>query len=212
MRLNLSRRATAALVNLAPCSVAGYPAVFSRSRIARRCLFLHVPFAAPGASLAVLPLLFLAPSALAQRVSARDQQPSKSLNQRMAAAEKRYRDALVQSANSDPDGHHRGRCRAGGHGRRGRRLPEADGLPGATTMLAAYKRLLKLNADAESLRCPTTMPRTTRWTTARPCRRRRPARRARSRARRRPARRPAPCASTGWCSTTRRCRPASAAG
>ena len=46
----------------------------------------------------------VAPSALAQRVSARDKAAAEVLNERMAAAEKRYRDALVLSANSDPKG------------------------------------------------------------------------------------------------------------
>ena len=54
--------------------------------------------------LAVVSLLMVAPSAFAQRVSARDKAAAEVLNERMAAAEKRYRDALVLSANSDPKG------------------------------------------------------------------------------------------------------------
>ncbi|MET0288271.1 MAG: hypothetical protein ABW178_01440, partial [Pseudoxanthomonas sp.] len=53
--------------------------------------------------LALLPLLSLAPLAQA-RVSAKDQAAIETLNQRMATAEKRYADALVLSANSDPKG------------------------------------------------------------------------------------------------------------
>ena len=61
-------------------------------------------FARCWPALAIVSLLLVAPSALAQRVSARDKAAAEVLNERMAAAEKRYRDALVLSANSDPKG------------------------------------------------------------------------------------------------------------
>jgi peptidoglycan lytic transglycosylase D len=99
--------------------------------------------------LAMLPLLCFAPSALAQRVSARDKEALEVLDQRMAAAEKRYRDALVLSANSDPKGTSEGDAA----------LEDMEDVMDAClkqkgcqvhTMLTAYKRLLKQNVDAES--------------------------------------------------------------
>ena len=99
--------------------------------------------------LVVLPLLSIAPSALAQRVSARDKEALEVLDQRMAAAEKRYRDALVLSANSDPKGTTEGDAA----------LEDMEDVMDAClkqkgcqvhTMLTAYKRLLKQNVDAES--------------------------------------------------------------
>ena len=53
---------------------------------------------------AALSLLLVSPVSLAQRVSARDRAAAEALEQRMAAAEKRYRDGLVLVANSDPRG------------------------------------------------------------------------------------------------------------
>ncbi len=44
---------------------------------------------------AALSLLLVSPVSLAQRVSARDRAAAEALEQRMAAAEKRYRDGLV---------------------------------------------------------------------------------------------------------------------
>jgi membrane-bound lytic murein transglycosylase D len=99
--------------------------------------------------LAALPLLFITPSVLAQRVSARDQQAVETLNQRMDAAEKRYRAALVLSANSDPKGSTEGDAA----------LEDMEDVLDACTkqrgcqmhtLLTAYKRLLKQNVDAES--------------------------------------------------------------
>jgi len=99
--------------------------------------------------LVVLPLVSLAPSAFAQRVSARDKEAVEVLDQRMAAAEKRYRDALVLSANSDPKGTAEGDAA----------LEDMEDVMDAClkqrgcqvhTMLTAYKRLLKQNVDAES--------------------------------------------------------------
>ncbi|RZA29239.1 MAG: LysM peptidoglycan-binding domain-containing protein [Lysobacteraceae bacterium] len=99
--------------------------------------------------LAVLPLIFLAPSAQAQRVSARDREAVEVLDQRMVAAEKRYRDALVLSANSDP----RGTTESDAALEDMEDVMDAclkqRGCP-VHTMLTAYKRLLKQNVDAES--------------------------------------------------------------
>ena len=99
--------------------------------------------------LAVVSLLMVAPSALAQRVSARDKAAAEVLNERMAAAEKRYRDALVLSANSDPKGTAEGDAA----------LEDMEDVLDACikqrgcqvhTLLTAYKRLLKQNVDAEA--------------------------------------------------------------
>ena len=100
-------------------------------------------------ALAVLVLLLVAPSALAQRVSARDKAAIEALNARMAAAEKRYRDGLVLIANSDPKGAAESDAA----------LEDMEDIMDACiqqrgcqvhTLLTAYKRLLKENADAES--------------------------------------------------------------
>ena len=102
-----------------------------------------------------LPLLFalsfafMVPDAHAQRVSSRDREASEVLAQRMAAAEKRYGDALVLSANSDPRGTTEGDAA----------LEDMEDVMDACikqrgcqthTLLTAYKRLLKQNVDAES--------------------------------------------------------------
>jgi len=47
-------------------------------------------------------LLIAIPTAHAQRVSARDKARVEAIEQRMAAAEKRYADALLLVANADP--------------------------------------------------------------------------------------------------------------
>ena len=54
--------------------------------------------------LAVVPLISLAPAAQAQRVSAKDREKIEQIQQRMAAAEKRYADARVLAAAADPKG------------------------------------------------------------------------------------------------------------
>ncbi len=93
--------------------------------------------------------LLAAPEAFAQRVSARDQAAVDSLNQRMATAEQRYRDALVLVANSDPKGVDESN----------QALEDMEDVLVAcakqrgchpSTLLASYKRLLKEKADAES--------------------------------------------------------------
>jgi membrane-bound lytic murein transglycosylase D len=97
----------------------------------------------------VLALFFLGASFDASALSRRDQAGVDALTQRMTAAEKRYREALVRVGNNDPSG-----------------TTEADAALedmedvidacirqkgcSVPTMLAAYKRLLKLNADAEA--------------------------------------------------------------
>ena len=99
--------------------------------------------------LAALSLLFIAPPALAQRVSARDRQAAEALSTRMAAAEKRYNEALVLSANNDPSGESEGDAA----------LEDMEDVMDACikqrgcqvhTLLTAYKRLLKGNVDAGS--------------------------------------------------------------
>ena len=99
--------------------------------------------------LAALLLLFVAPPAMAQRVSARDREAAEVLSQRMAAAEKRYRDALVLTSNSDPKGTSEGDAA----------LEDMEDVLDACikqrgcqvhTLLTAYKRLLKQNVDDES--------------------------------------------------------------
>lgn len=94
-------------------------------------------------------LLLAVPQAQAQRVSARDREKIEALDQRMAAAEKRYTDSLVLVANSDPKGASEGDAA----------LEDMEDVIDACikqrgcqvgTMLAGYKRLLKANADAQA--------------------------------------------------------------
>ena len=97
---------------------------------------------------AALSLLLVSPVSLAQRVSARDRAAAEALEQRMAAAEKRYRDGLVLVANSDPRGATESDAALEDMEdvldacikQRGCQVP---------TLLATYKRLLKGNADAQ---------------------------------------------------------------
>ncbi len=98
--------------------------------------------------LAVLSLLLVAPVSHAQRVSARDRAAAEALEQRMAAAEKRYRDGLVLVAGNDPRGASESDAA----------LEDMEDVLDAcikqrgcqvATLLATYKRLLKDNADAQ---------------------------------------------------------------
>ncbi len=100
----------------------------------------------------VLPMLaasLLGASFDAAALSRRDQAGVDALNQRMEAAEKRYREALVRVGNNDASGTKEADAAledmedviAGCIRQKGCSVP---------TMLAAYKRLLKLNADAEA--------------------------------------------------------------
>lgn len=82
-------------------------------------------------------------------LSRRDQEAVDALDKRMQAAEARYREAMVSIGNADPDGVKQGDealedmedVIAACMKQRGCSVP---------TMLAAYKRLLKVNADAEA--------------------------------------------------------------
>lgn len=97
------------------------------------------------ASVALLALGFVvSPEALA--LSKRDQAAVDALNQRMQAAEARYRQGVVKIGNADPSG--KGEVDAS--------LEDMEDVMAdcvkqkgcsATTMLTAYKRLLKQNAD-----------------------------------------------------------------
>ena len=85
----------------------------------------------------------------AAALSKRDQAGVDALDRRMQAAEARYREAVVKIGNADPEGQKQSDAAiedmedvvADCMKQRGCSVP---------TMLAAYKRLLKLNADAEA--------------------------------------------------------------
>jgi membrane-bound lytic murein transglycosylase D len=94
-----------------------------------------------------LALAAIAPAATA--ASRRDQAATDALNARMAAAEQRYREATVKIGNNDPTGTAESDAA----------LEDMEDVIAACmkqkgcsvpTMLATYKRLLKLQADAES--------------------------------------------------------------
>lgn len=94
-----------------------------------------------------LALILLSPDAAA--ISKRDQANIDALNQRMAAAEQKYRDALVKIGNSDPEGLPQSNAA----------LEDMEDVVDAcakqkgcqvTQQVAVYKRLLKLNADAQA--------------------------------------------------------------
>lgn len=85
----------------------------------------------------------------AQAQSRRDKAAVETLEQRMHAAETRYREAMVKIGNADPAGQQESDAA----------LEDMEDVIAActrqrgcslTTMLAGYKRLLKLNADARS--------------------------------------------------------------
>lgn len=97
--------------------------------------------------LALFPLLSFVPDAHAQRVSARDKAKIEVLEQRMAAAEKRYADALVLVNNADPKGKNESDAA----------LEDMEDVISAcvaqkgcqvSNLLVTYKRLLKTNTDA----------------------------------------------------------------
>lgn len=96
-----------------------------------------------------LALLAAVASFDASALSRRDQASVDALSQRMDAAEKRYREALVRVGNNDPSGTSEADAA----------LEDMEDVIAACirqkgcavpTMLATYKRLLKLNADAEA--------------------------------------------------------------
>lgn len=104
-------------------------------------------YTAPVLSLLAVALLAVGSDAAA--LSRRDQASIDALTQRMQAAEQRYREALVKIGNNDPAGTAEGDAA----------LEDMEDVIAACiqqkgcsvpTMLATYKRLLKLNADAEA--------------------------------------------------------------
>lgn len=162
----------------------------------------------PWPVLAVLALLSLAPTAHA--LSKRDTEKVAALDARMAAAEKRYRDALVLVNNSDPKGTAEGDAA----------LEDMEDVIDAcikqrgclvANQLSTYKRLLKARADAEAPASDEPEDDDTLLQADPdhigplaadvPLRPARPVCSTTS-----------SMTSTRWCSTTRRCRPASAAG
>jgi membrane-bound lytic murein transglycosylase D len=153
-------------------------------------------------------VLALAPDASA--LSRRDQGNIDVLNRNMAAAEARYRQALVKIGNNDPDGQKEGDAALEDMEDSVAACGQQKGCQ-VSTLLTTYKRLLKLNADSESPEGDDpeidpndpdpTMPAMSH--SVPPCRRP-PRRRACWTAIR--------TGSTRWCSTTPRCRPAFAAG
>lgn len=122
----------------------GYPAAFPSPRPTMPLPF-RFTHAWPVA--AAVALTCTAPAAQA-RVSARDQAAIAVLDQRLAAAEKRYNDALVLVGNSDPKGTQESDAA----------LEDIEDVIQACikqrgcevgTYLGAYKRLLKAKADAQ---------------------------------------------------------------
>ncbi|HZV22637.1 MAG TPA: transglycosylase SLT domain-containing protein [Luteimonas sp.] len=95
----------------------------------------------------VVALFAIAPDAAA--LSRRDQANIETLNQDMASAEARYRQALVEIGNSNPDGQKHGDAAL-------EDMEDAVAACGrqkgcqVSTLMATYKRLLKLQADAEA--------------------------------------------------------------
>ncbi|RBD00163.1 lytic transglycosylase, partial [Xanthomonas oryzae pv. oryzae] len=101
----------------------------------------------PWPVLVVVALMSVVPAAHA--LSKRDTEKAAALDARMAAAEKRYRDALVLVNNSDPKGTAEGDAA----------LEDMEDIIDAcikqrgclvSNQLATYKRLLKTRADAEA--------------------------------------------------------------
>ena len=105
------------------------------------------PFLRPLA--AALLFCCIVPPATAQRVSARDKAAAEALVQRMAAAEQRYRDALVLAGNGDPRGAGEGNAALEDMEDVVDACVKLRGCP-LSDLLATYKRLLKARADAEA--------------------------------------------------------------
>ena len=111
--------------------------------------FVHFPgsrIASAIAPLAVVALLVLPLDAHA--ISRRDQTAVDALNQRMQTAESKYREAMVKVGNADPEGQRQSDSA----------LEDMEDVIVAcskqrgcsvSTQLAAFKRLLKANADAQ---------------------------------------------------------------
>src|SRR5688572_15060165 len=130
--------------NLPAFADRGYPAVTPSKHL----LSMIVSFRAATFVPFALALLATLPSD-AFALSRRDQANIEALDQRMAAAEKRYREAMVKIGNADPSGTAESNAA----------LEDMEDVVAAcsvqkgcqlSNMLAVYKRLLKLNADAES--------------------------------------------------------------
>lgn len=112
--------------------------------------FVHFPgsrIASAIAPLAVVALLVLPLDAYA--ISRRDQTAVDALNQRMQTAESKYREAMVKVGNADPEGQRQSDSA----------LEDMEDVIAAcskqrgcsvSTQLAAFKRLLKANADAQA--------------------------------------------------------------
>jgi membrane-bound lytic murein transglycosylase D len=128
------------------CDSGGYPAPFPSSRPIMPLSF-RITHGWPA--VAALALACAPSAAHAERVSARDKAALVVLDQRLAAAEKRYNDAMVLVGNSDPKGTQESDAA----------LEDIEDVVDACikqrgcqvgTYLGAYKRLLKAKADAQS--------------------------------------------------------------
>ena len=97
--------------------------------------------------LAVLVLCCIAPSALAQRVSARDRAAAEILVARMGQAESRFNAALVLAGNGDPRGTGEGNAALEDMEDVIDACVKQRGCP-MSDLLASYKRLLKAGIDA----------------------------------------------------------------
>jgi len=95
----------------------------------------------------VVVLFAVAPDAAA--LSRRDQANVDALNQAMATAEARYRQALVEIGNSNPDGQKHGDAALEDMEDAVAACGQQKGCQ-VSTLMATYKRLLKLQADAEA--------------------------------------------------------------
>lgn len=108
----------------------------------------HARWAPLAVSLPLTFALVVVPGA-AHALSKRDEAAVQAINQRMAAAEQRYRDAVVKTGNNDPTGVAESNAA----------LEDMEDAVDACTaqkgcnigqQMSAYKRLLKLNVDAEA--------------------------------------------------------------
>jgi membrane-bound lytic murein transglycosylase D len=101
----------------------------------------------PLAAIVLLSLVLAAPDADA--LSRRDQANVDTITRNMAAAEARYRQALVKIGNSDPDGQKQGDAALEDMEDAVAQCGQYKGCQ-VSTLLATYKRLLKLRADDEA--------------------------------------------------------------
>ena len=104
-------------------------------------------FSARGASLSAAILLAVSPAALA--ISKRDQVKVDAINQQMAAAEQRYREALVKVGNSDPDGVTESNAALEDMEDAVEACLRQKGCQ-VSQQITTYKRLLKLETDAQA--------------------------------------------------------------